>query len=356
MDTPRSERTSRRRSEGGSGSNNSRRRTVDREDESNSTNGNRPPPSRRGSSAAPPIIAARVSASRGPTTAESTTPTSRIPSEEAQAQAQIITLESHIERLQLRLLEGQRPESRERARAARRELEAMPSPPLFGRNFIAPPRMPNNGLRSPNNGPASPRSPVVRLSQNTAGGANGSGHDGEDTRRDNLQRLSDFVRAPSSEQYSWASLFPPSPVTSRETGRPRNTALDAATTTRPSRPLRSRPTAETSPEPPRFEPLTRPSRGLWRVEDSNQDMNPELETPYEAAASRHFFMTNARLLTVPREAEMTLTAGTRTPNAIPAEDPSVRLSAVETALAEQREWPRTRHDRDIDYASAIFTR
>lgn len=190
------------------------------------------------------------------------------------------------------------------------------------------------------------------MSQNTAGGANGSGHDGEDTRRDNWQRLSDFVRDPSSEQNGPALLFPPSPVIPREMVRPRNTAFDAATTPRPSRPPRRRSIAETSPEPPWSEPLARPSRGLWRLENSNQDMNPELESPYETAARRRLIMANMSL-TASREAERNPTARTRTLNSMPAEDQTTSLSAVDAALTGQRERPRMWEDRDIGYPSPV---
>ncbi|KAI5856433.1 hypothetical protein BZA05DRAFT_200658 [Tricharina praecox] len=347
MDSPRSDRASRRRSEGGRSS--SRRRTADCEDEPSSSNSGRPPPSRRGSGIAAPIVTVRASANRTPTTAESTTPTLRIPPEEAQAQ--IITLESQIERLQLRLLENRLLESRESARANRMrvELETLPPPPLFDRSPMTPlVRTPNNGLRTPNNGPASPRTPGgVRLSQNTAGGANGSGHDGEDMRRNIRQRLGDLVRDLPSEQNSPVPYFPSPIIGLRETVRPRSMALGSETTARPSGWPRRRSVAETPSEPPWAELATRASRGLWRLEDG-QDIDSELESLHESAARRHLYAANRSLATATREAERSRIMGNRTPS---REDPPLILSPMDAEAEERLRAVWDDHDGD-DYASS----
>jgi len=332
MDTPRSERVSRRRSEGGSGS--SRRRTADCEEEPSSSNSGRPLPSRQGSGIAAPIVTFRASVNRGPATTESTTPTLRVPPEEARAQ---------IERLQLRLLEGREDPRSSRLRA---ELETLPPPPQFGRSPVTPlVRTPNNGLRTPN-GPGLrvvPRNLVL----NTVEGANGSGHDGEDMRRNIRRRLGDLVRDIPSEQNSPVPIFPPSPVVAREAVRPRSMA---ETATRPPGWPRRRSVVETSPEPPWAGLQTRSSRGLWRLEDSLQDIGSELESLHESATRRHLYEANRSLATATQEVERSSIIGSRTPSSRPAEDPPTR--GPPTDIESARERLRAVWDYDVDYASS----
>ncbi|KAF8248087.1 hypothetical protein K440DRAFT_263024 [Wilcoxina mikolae CBS 423.85] len=234
----------------------------------------------RGSVIAPPIITVRANVERN----RVPEPSPRLPPEDTRAQ--IVNLETQIERLQLRLLENRLLENREEARRSRLRADLSSDPtrplPLFSsdRNSM-PPRVPGSD-------DASSRGGGVRLSSSTAEGANGSAHNEEDERmrRSIRQRLGELARDPQVEPSPQPPMFPPSLSPPSRTNR---AAVADENPFRRNMFRRRNSLADSTAGDPWTEPI-RNNRGLWRLEDSNlQDGDSDMESLHSSEPRRQLF-------------------------------------------------------------------
>jgi len=239
-----------------------------------------------GSAIAPPIITVRANVERNRSLNHVPEPSPRMPPEEARAQ--IVNLESQIERLQLQLLENRLHENQEEIRRSRMRAELGPDPtrppPLFSDRNSMPPRVPGSD-------DASSRSGGVRLSSSTAEGTNGSAHneDHERMRRSIRQRLGELARDPQVEHGPQPPMFTPplSPSATRPPSRTSRASVADESPFRRSMFRRRNSLADSTTGDPWTE---RNSRGLWRLDDNgHQDGDSDLESLHSSEPRRQLF-------------------------------------------------------------------